>query len=52
MEKHPFFMTKSPKDDEALSPLLEGIQQLKYDPDENTPEGNRIKLCSNLVEDI
>lgn len=39
MEKHPFFMTKSPKVGEELSPLLEGLQQLKYDEDENSPEG-------------
>lgn len=39
MEKHPFFMTKVPEDG-TLSPLLEGIQQLKYDENENTPLGN------------
>jgi hypothetical protein len=39
MEKHPFFMTKSPNPDEKLSPLMEGLQQLKYDTTENTPEG-------------
>lgn len=38
MEKHPFFMTKSPEEGQ-LSPLLEGIQQLKYDENENTPLG-------------
>lgn len=38
MEKHPFFMTKAPEPGEELSPLMEGIQQLKYDENENTPE--------------
>uniref|UniRef100_A0A1B6LRU7 Cns1/TTC4 wheel domain-containing protein n=1 Tax=Graphocephala atropunctata TaxID=36148 RepID=A0A1B6LRU7_9HEMI len=38
MEKHPFFMTKAPNPNDELSPLMEGIQQLKYDSTENTPE--------------
>lgn len=38
MEKHPFFMTKAPEPGAELSPLMQGIQQLKYDEDENTPE--------------
>ncbi|KAK3921416.1 DNA polymerase interacting tetratricopeptide repeat-containing, protein of 47 kDa [Frankliniella fusca] len=38
MEKHPFFMTKAPEPGEELSPLMQGIQQLKYDETENTPE--------------
>ncbi|XP_054274161.1 DNA polymerase interacting tetratricopeptide repeat-containing, protein of 47 kDa [Macrosteles quadrilineatus] len=38
MEKHPFFMTKPPNPEEKLSPLMEGLQQLKYDTTENTPE--------------
>lgn len=38
MEKHPFFMTKLPEDGK-LPPLLEGIQQLKYDDNENSPLG-------------
>lgn len=38
MEKHPFFMSKAPEPGEELSPLMQGIQQLKYDEDENTPE--------------
>ena len=42
MEKHPFFMSQPPKEGDELSPLLEGIQQLKYDSTENTPEGNCI----------
>lgn len=41
MEKHPFFMKKPPEPGEELHPLLEGIQQLKYDPEENTAEGYR-----------
>ena len=40
MEKHPFFMTKSPEEGEQLSPLMEGLQQLKYSETDNTPEGN------------
>ncbi|XP_059483090.1 DNA polymerase interacting tetratricopeptide repeat-containing, protein of 47 kDa [Neocloeon triangulifer] len=46
MEKHPFFMTKVPEDG-SLPPLLEGIQQLKYDPAENTSE----ELATNYKED-
>lgn len=38
MEKHPFFMRKPPEPGEQLHPLLEGLQQLKYDPEENTAE--------------
>lgn len=38
MDKHPFFMKSPPKEGDELHPLLEGIQQLKYDPDENTEE--------------
>ncbi|KAB0791479.1 hypothetical protein PPYR_03279 [Photinus pyralis] len=38
MEKHPFFMKKMPEAGEPLDPLMEGLQQLKYDPNENTPE--------------
>lgn len=37
MEKHPFFMTKIPEDGE-VPPLLQGLQELKYSPEENTPE--------------
>ena len=40
MEQHPFFMKKLPEEGEPLPPLLEAFQQLKYDPDENTTEGN------------
>ncbi|XP_073973978.1 DNA polymerase interacting tpr containing protein of 47kD [Rhodnius prolixus] len=37
MEKHPFFMTKVPEDGE-IPPLLQGLQELKFSPEENTPE--------------
>ncbi|XP_046979522.1 DNA polymerase interacting tetratricopeptide repeat-containing, protein of 47 kDa [Schistocerca americana] len=47
MEKHPFFMTKPPEEGQPLSPLLEGIQQLKYDESENTPE----ELAATYKED-
>ncbi|KAK6621470.1 hypothetical protein RUM44_001277 [Polyplax serrata] len=46
MEKHPFFMTKLPEDGK-LPPLLEGIQQLKYDENENTP----LDLANSYKED-
>lgn len=32
-------MKGAPGDGEELSPLMQGLQQLKYDPLENTPEG-------------
>nr|XP_023030446.1 tetratricopeptide repeat protein 4 isoform X1 [Leptinotarsa decemlineata] len=38
MEKHPFFMKEPPKPGQELHPLYEGLQQLKYDPEENEPE--------------
>lgn len=38
MDKHPFFMKEPPKPGDELHPMLEGIQQLKYDPMENTLE--------------
>ncbi|KAF4521026.1 hypothetical protein B566_EDAN002521 [Ephemera danica] len=47
MEKHPFFMTKPLEEAGPLPPLLEGIQQLKYDPEENTTE----ELANNYKED-
>lgn len=46
-EKHPFFMKKSPEPGDELSPLMEGLQQLKYDENENTPE----ELAANYKED-
>lgn len=38
MSKHPFFMKEPPKPGDELHPMLEGLQQLKYDPLENTLE--------------
>ncbi|XP_050524459.1 DNA polymerase interacting tetratricopeptide repeat-containing, protein of 47 kDa-like [Daktulosphaira vitifoliae] len=38
MDKHPFFMTKPPDPTEEPSPLVEGLQNLRYDPDDNTSE--------------
>lgn len=38
MDKHPFFMKKPPEIGDDLHPMLEGLQQLKYDPMENTTE--------------
>lgn len=38
-------MTKLPEEGEPLPPLLEAIQQLKYDPEENTTEGNFCVGC-------
>lgn len=43
MEKHPFFMKKAPEPGDELSPLMEGLQQLKYGEDENTPEGTYVR---------
>lgn len=51
MEKHPFFMTQVPENGE-LPPLLEGIQQLKYDPIENTAEGKLCEKLSNFYHDF
>ncbi|XP_035893712.1 DNA polymerase interacting tetratricopeptide repeat-containing, protein of 47 kDa [Anopheles stephensi] len=47
MAKHPFFMQKSPEPGEPLSPLMEGLQQLKYDPQENTEQ----ELADTYKED-
>ncbi|CAG9770774.1 unnamed protein product [Ceutorhynchus assimilis] len=38
MAKHPFFMKEAPKPGDELHPLYEGLQKLKYDPEENEPE--------------
>lgn len=43
MEKHPFFMKKPPEEGDEVSPLIEGLQQLRYDPDDNTPEDLALK---------
>jgi len=46
MQKHPFF-NESWKDGEELSPMMQGLQDLKYSPDENTAE----ELAVNYKED-
>lgn len=46
MEEHPFFAT-GVEEGKDLPPLLKGIQDLKYSPDENTPE----ELAKNYKED-
>lgn len=46
MEQHPFFTTKVEEGAE-LSPLMQGLQDLKYSPEENTPE----ELAANYKED-
>jgi hypothetical protein len=48
MEKHPFFMKQTPKVGEELSPLMEGLQQLKYGETENTPEGMFFNIYCKL----
>merc|ERR1712025_363484 len=45
-QKHPFF-NQGWKEGEELSPLMQGLQDLKYSPDENTPE----ELAKNYKED-
>ena len=48
MEKHPFFATQNSLDPtKELSPLMKGIQDLKYSPEENTPA----ELSANYKED-
>lgn len=37
-EKHPFFMKQAPEEGQEMHPLYEGLQQLKYDPLENTSD--------------
>ncbi|RWS24171.1 tetratricopeptide repeat containing cytosolic Fe-S cluster assembly factor-like protein, partial [Leptotrombidium deliense] len=46
-EKHPIFMTKAPNDNDELPPLVEAIQQLKYDPEVNS----KADLALNYKED-
>lgn len=38
MEQHPFFTSKPLNPEDEPSPLIEGLQNLRYDPDDNTPE--------------
>ncbi|KRT83507.1 hypothetical protein AMK59_4652, partial [Oryctes borbonicus] len=45
--KHPFFMKKAPEPGDDLHPLYEGLQQLKYDPLENTP----VELATSYKDD-
>ncbi|XP_054710563.1 DNA polymerase interacting tetratricopeptide repeat-containing, protein of 47 kDa-like [Uloborus diversus] len=47
MEKHPMFMSKAVKEGQDLPPLVEALQQLKYDPDTNSPE----ELAKSYKED-
>ncbi|XP_036333101.1 DNA polymerase interacting tetratricopeptide repeat-containing, protein of 47 kDa [Rhagoletis pomonella] len=47
MEKHPFFMKKAPQPGDEVHPMFEGLQKLKYDPEENTAE----ELALNYKED-
>jgi hypothetical protein len=51
MEKHPFFMTKTPEAGEPLSPLMEGLQQLKYSESDNTPQGTAA-LCVGRLQSL
>lgn len=44
-------MTKPPNENEELSPLVEGLQQLKYDENENTPDGE-LEITENQLEHI
>jgi len=46
MQKHPFF-NKEWKEGKELSPLMQGLQDLKYSPDENTSE----ELAKSYKED-
>ena len=46
MANHPFFK-KDFSDGEELSPMMQGLQDLKYSPDENSPE----ELAINYKED-
>lgn len=49
MEKHPFFMTKAPEAGEPLSPLMEGLQQLKYSETDNTPQGTVMRPINKNI---
>eukprot|EP00092_Neocalanus_flemingeri_P038879 GFUD01042327.1.p1 GENE.GFUD01042327.1~~GFUD01042327.1.p1 ORF type:complete len:397 (+),score=144.01 GFUD01042327.1:95-1285(+) len=46
MQKHPFFNNEW-QEGKELSPLMQGLQDLKYSPDENTPE----ELAKSYKED-
>lgn len=45
MAKHPFFMKQCPQPGQDLHPLYEGLQKLKYDPEENEPHG----ICKYIM---
>ncbi|XP_068148266.1 DNA polymerase interacting tetratricopeptide repeat-containing, protein of 47 kDa [Drosophila tropicalis] len=47
MDKHPFFMKRAPQPGDEVHPMFEGLQKLKYDPEENTRE----ELALNYKED-
>lgn len=47
MERHPFFMKKAPEPGEDVHPMLEGLQQLKFDPEDNSPD----ELAEKYKED-
>lgn len=47
MDKHPFFMKQAPQPGDEVHPMFEGLQKLKYDPEENTLE----ELALNYKED-
>uniref|UniRef100_A0A0K8W5J3 Tetratricopeptide repeat protein 4 n=1 Tax=Bactrocera latifrons TaxID=174628 RepID=A0A0K8W5J3_BACLA len=47
MDKHPFFMKKAPQPGDDVHPMFEGLQKLKYDPEENTAE----ELALNYKDD-
>ena len=47
IEKHPFFMTQLPENATEVSPLIEGLQQLKYSEEYNTPN----ELAQSYKED-
>ncbi|CAB0042686.1 unnamed protein product [Trichogramma brassicae] len=47
MEKHPFFMSRVSDDPTQVSPLIEGLQQLKYGEEYNTPD----ELAQSYKED-
>jgi len=46
MQDHPFF-NQGWKEGKELSPMMKGLQDLKYSPDENTPD----ELAKNYKED-
>lgn len=47
MDRHPFFMKKAPEPGDEVHPMMEGLQQLKFDPEENTAQ----ELAEKYKED-